>query len=182
MSDKSGPKIPKSLKPLSASWKDASWQGYTPFELVMWTHLLSKRAGHRDPTETDKIAKDLFDAHSYFNMLASHAKQAGVDVSTQKNPLDAGDTPMTDYAMLIDSAFETLRTTILPKEKREDLLDAIGILIEDMAWQLDRAEQAAGPAVQAKLDALRNPPQDPPANENTKKPGKERKGPKAPGA
>lgn len=177
--NKPGPKTPRNIKPLSASWKNASWQGYTPFELVMWTHLLTKRAGHRDPTEVDKIAKDLYDAHNYFDMLVATAENAGVNVSKQKNPLDAGDTPMTDYADLIQSALDTLRKTILPADKRENLLDAVGILLEDMSYQLDRAELNAGPSVQAKLDALRNPPKEPPANENKKKkPGKK---PKAPG-
>ena len=65
---------PKSITPLSEGYKRKSWQNYTPLELAGWAHLLIKRATNRDPAETDKIAKDLFDACNYMIMLHQSAR------------------------------------------------------------------------------------------------------------
>lgn len=73
---------PKSLTPHKDDFKKGSWRNYSPVELAGWAHLLSTRAQNRDSAQTDKIAKDLYDAQNYIDMLDAAAAE-----------MDAGNTP-----------------------------------------------------------------------------------------
>lgn len=56
--------------PIEKHQKDYRYKAYMEYtkeELVMWVHLLTKRATHR--TSIKKIQKDLYDAKNYISML-----------------------------------------------------------------------------------------------------------------
>jgi len=48
-------------------YRPEAWKEYSFLELGSFVHLLVKRAGHRNNTE--KKAKDLYDAANYLNMM-----------------------------------------------------------------------------------------------------------------
>ena len=51
----------------SLDYKPGSWTDYTIEELGQFVHLLTKRAKHH--TNSDEIAKDLYAAYSYLDMM-----------------------------------------------------------------------------------------------------------------
>lgn len=48
-------------------YREKAYMEYTEDELIMWVHLLTKRATHRK--KSMKIKKDLYDAKNYISML-----------------------------------------------------------------------------------------------------------------
>lgn len=66
---------PKSLSPHKDDFKNGSWRNYSPVELAGWAHLLATRAMNRDDSQTDKIAKDLYDAQNYIDMLVAATQE-----------------------------------------------------------------------------------------------------------
>lgn len=69
-------------------YKHGAWRDYSTEELVMWIHLLEKRASHR--TNEDKMHKDLHDAANYRDMLtAKLAELMGDDRDIHQLFMDA---------------------------------------------------------------------------------------------
>lgn len=66
---------PASLSPHKDDFKNNSWRNYSPVELAGWAHLLATRALNREDDQTDKIAKDLYDAQNYIDMLVSATQE-----------------------------------------------------------------------------------------------------------
>jgi hypothetical protein len=58
---------PDQIKEHDARFTPDAWTQYTVAELVMWVHLLRKRANMR--AEPEKAAKDRADADNYEAML-----------------------------------------------------------------------------------------------------------------
>lgn len=58
---------PESIKPHAQDYSGRAWENYGFDELGNWIHLLAKRATHR--TDERKMAKDLYDAQNYLNMM-----------------------------------------------------------------------------------------------------------------
>jgi hypothetical protein len=77
-----GDRITATLKPHEADYKPNAWEQYTFAELGDWVHLLTTRAGHRNPGL--KRDKDLLDAKNYLEMM-----RAKLDVLLQESGLPA---------------------------------------------------------------------------------------------
>ena len=144
------------------SWMETAWEKFTPFELVMWTHLFTKSGTLRqqgdapEKKDIEKAVKDLHMARHYLDMLKKKTDQLGLEKSSSPLPrILSGIMPGDDIgsmASAIASNFNIAETQPVGSTRHKSAGAQIYTLLSAIEERLEKAEQSSRPEVKAALD------------------------------
>ena len=124
------PKTPSAIFARSSNWQNRSWTQYEPDQLVYWVANLCMRAQNRSVEQSEKIAKDMFDANNYLSMLHEMLSAAQImpQIAAREN----------EFVEIYDIA-TAVRDALVIDRDNENTITNVSAVDDDLASAAGRA-------------------------------------------